>query len=174
MEPANYILARQLAGLLWFVDLLCFLPYAGVCLGPGYWGTRHAAVVRLVVPLWGVASLALVLGVYPLIAAVALWLIFRHYFIAHRWHNPFRGGGAPGFMSHWVVMYLVFFEAARWLDPGGPLVAAVRRMANVDFGVILLCSGTYKALSGYLRGEGMEYGLANPFWGYWFGWFKNR
>jgi hypothetical protein len=38
--------------------------------------------------------------------------------------------------------------------------------------VILLCSGTYKSLSGYLRGEGMEYGLANPMWGYWFRLFR--
>jgi hypothetical protein len=174
MEPANYLLSRQVAGMLFFVDLLCFLPFARVCLGPGYWGPRHGAVVRTLVPLWGAAALALVLGVYPLIAALTLWLVFRHYFIAHRWKNPFRGGGAPGFMSHWVAMYLVFFELARWSDASGGLGAAVRLMSNVDFGVILLCSGTYKSLSGYLRGEGMEYGLANPFWGYWFRWFKQR
>jgi hypothetical protein len=174
MEPANYVLARQLAGVLFLVDLLCFLPYANVCLGAGYWGARHTAVVRFVVPIWAAASIALILGVYPLIAAFALWLVFRHYYIAHRWKNPFRGGGAPGFMSHWVVMYLVCFELARLLDASGRLTSAVRLMSNVDLSVILLCSGTYKALSGYLRGEGMEYGLANPFWGYWFGWFRKR
>jgi hypothetical protein len=174
MDPANDVLSRQVAGLLFFVDLLCFLPYARVCLGPGYWGARHASVVRAVVPIWAAASIALVLGVYPAVAALALWLVFRHYYIANRWNNPFRGGGAPGFMSHWVAMYLVFFEVARLLDTSGRLGSAVRLMSNVDLGVILLCSGTYKALSGYLRGEGMEYGLANPFWGYWFRWFRNR
>ena len=174
MEPANYLLARQLAGVLFLVDLLLYLPYAQVCLGPGYWGPGHARAVRFVVPLWAAAALALVLGVYPLIAALALWLLFRHYYIANRWKNPFRGGGAPGFMSHWVAMYLVCFELARALDPSGRLTASVRLMSNVDLGVILLCSGTYKALSGYLRGEGMEYGLANPFWGYWFRWFQRQ
>lgn len=174
MDPANYLLARQLAGLLFFIDLLFYLPYAKVCLGAGYWGPRHARAVLVVAPIWAAASVGLVLGTYPLIAAFALWLLFRHYYIANRWKNPFRGGGAPGFMSHWVAMYLVFFELARWLDASGGLTSDVRLMANVDLGVILLCSGTYKAISGYLRGEGMEYGLANPFWSYWFGWFKRR
>jgi hypothetical protein len=174
MSPANCVLARQLAGALFFIDLLLYLPYANVCLGAGYWGSSHRGVMRFAVPVWAAASLALILGVYPLVAALALWLLFRHYYIANRWKNPFRGGGAPGFMSHWVAMYLVFFELAGVLDGSGELVSSVRRMANVDLGVILLCSGTYKALSGYLRGEGMEYGLANPFWGYLFRWFKAR
>ncbi|MDB4962324.1 MAG: uncharacterized protein JWP01_2323 [Myxococcales bacterium] len=174
MDPANYVLARQFAGVLFFLDLLLYLPYANVCLGAGYWGGGHKHVLRVVAPIWAAASIALVLGVYPLIAAGVLWLVFRHYYVANRWNNAFRGGGAPGFMSHWVAMYLVLFELARVLDTSGGLVHWVRLMSNVDFGVILLCSGTYKALSGYLRGEGMEYGLANPFWGYWFGWFKRR
>lgn len=174
MEPANYVLARQLAGGLFLVDLLCYLPWAGVCLGAGYWGPGHARAVRWVAPIWAAASLGLILGVYPLFAALALWVLFRHYYIANRWKNPFRGGGAPGFMSHWVALYLVLFELARVLDATGGLVSSVRLVANVDLGVILLCSGTYKALSGYLHGEGMEYGLANPFWGYWFRWFQAR
>lgn len=114
------------------------------------------------------------LGVAPLISVAALWLLFRHYYIANRWKNPFRGGGAPGFMSHWVALYLLLFELARALDPSGRLTASVRLMSNVDFGVILLCSGSYKALSGYMRGEGMEYGLSNPFWGYFFPLFRRR
>jgi len=174
VDPANYLLSRQVAGLLFFLDLLAYLPYASVCLGAGYWGAGHRRAVRFVVPIWAAASLGLVLGIYPLIAAILLWLLFRHYYIAHRWKNPFRGGGAPGFMSHWVAMYLVFFELARALDGSGELASSVRWMSNVDFGTILLCSGTYKALSGYLHGEGMEYGLANPFWGYWFRWFRQR
>ncbi len=174
MEPANYLLARQLAGALFLLDLLCYLPWARVCLGEGYWGPSHRHVLRWVLPLWGAAALALLLGFYPLVAVVVLWRIFRHYHIVNRWKNPFRGGGAPGFMSHWVALYLILFELAAWLDPSGRLIASVRLMSNVDFGVILLCSGSYKALSGYLRGEGMEYGLANPFWGYCFSWFRRR
>lgn len=174
MGPANEALARQLAGVLFFTDALFFLPYAGVALGAGYWGARHARAPLFVLPIWLAASAALVLGVYPLAAAFILWCLFRHYYIDSRWKNPFRGGGAPGFMSHWVSLYLVLFEGARVVDASGGLSASVRFMANVDFGVILLCSGTYKALSGYMQGEGMEYGLANPMWGYWFGWFRRR
>jgi hypothetical protein len=174
LGPANYILSRQVAGTLFFVDLLFYLPYASVCLGRGYWGDKHSRAPLFVVPIWAVASLSLVLGIYPLLAAITLWLLFRHYYVDHRWKNAFRGGGAPGFMSHWVTLYFVLFELARFLDVGGGLSSAVRLMSNVDLGVILLCSGSYKALSGYLRGEGMEYGLANPFWSYWFPFFKAR
>jgi len=166
----NYTLIRQVAGVLFLLDALCFLPWAQVAIGPGYFrgGEARARLVPWILTLWIAASLSLVLGVYPLIAAAALWLLFRHLYIHNRWANLFRGGGAPGFMSHWLTLYLVFFELAAWLDASGALSVHVHRMVRIDLGVILLCSGTYKSLSGYLRGEGMEYGLANPFWGY--GW----
>lgn len=174
MNPSNYLLVRQIAGVLFLVDLLCFLPYARVCLGPGYWGPSHRIAMRFLLPIWAASAACLVLGVVPLIAAGALWLVFRHYYVANRWKNAFRGGGAPGFMSHWTALYLVLFEAARVLDGTGGLVHSVGLMANIDLGTIILCSGTYKALSGYMRGEGMEYGLSNPFWGYLFRWFRAR
>lgn len=174
MPPSNYLLVRQVAGVLFLLDLLFYLPYAEVCLGGGYWGSAQRRKIYVTLPLWTAGALSLVLGVYPLAGAATLWLLFRHYYIANRWKNPFRGGGAPGFMSHWTTLYLFLFELAAWVDSSGRVTASVRTMANVDLGVILLCSGSYKALSGYLRGEGMEYGLANPFWGYMFKWFKER
>src|SRR5262249_11139742 len=38
---------------------------------------------------------------------------------------------------------------------------------KLDFAVIMLCAGTYKALAGYPRNDGMELGMVNPWWGYW-------
>jgi hypothetical protein len=38
---------------------------------------------------------------------------------------------------------------------------------NLVFAVIMLCAGTYKALAGYARNDGMELGMINPWWGYW-------
>src|SRR4051812_31460217 len=125
MPPANYVLVRQIAGVLFVVDLAFYLPWAEVCLGAGYWGAGHRRVVRVLAPIWAVAAVALIAGVYPLLAAATLWLMFRHYYIANRWKNAFRGGGAPGFMSHWVALYLVLFELARVLDGSGALTSSV-------------------------------------------------
>jgi hypothetical protein len=38
---------------------------------------------------------------------------------------------------------------------------------RLDFAVIMLCAGTYKALAGYAQNDGMELGMINPWWGYW-------
>ena len=170
MSIDNYALVRQVAGVLFLIDALLFLPWAQVALGPGYFrgGQARARLVPWMLALWMTASLSLVLGIYPLLGAIALLLLFRHLYIHNRWANLFRGGGAPGFMSHWTTLYLVLFELSAWMDASGALGVHVHRMVRIDLGVILLCSGTYKSLSGYLLGEGMEYGLANPFWGY--GW----
>lgn len=169
MEIVNYTLIRQVAGVLFFLDAIAFAPWAQVALGPGYLrgGRTRARLVPWVLALWMSAALSLVSGVYPLVGATLLFGLFRHFFIHRRWTNLFRGGGAPGFMSHWLAAYLVLFETAALIDGSGALGVHVLKLLRIDFGVILMCSAMYKSLSGYLFGEGMEYGLANPLWGYW-------
>jgi hypothetical protein len=156
------------------LDLLAFLPYAKVCLGRGYWpkGALHGKAVPPVLLAWAAAAVSLGIGFYPIVGAAVLWLIFRNFYIANRWKNLFRGGGAPGFMSHHTTLFILLLESAALLDRSGLLGDRVFLMYRIDFGTILLCSGTYKSLSGYLRGEGMEYGLANPMWGYFFRLFR--
>jgi hypothetical protein len=176
MAVANYLLFRELAAAFFLLDLLAFLPYAHACLGPGYWkGTfLERPVARVVVyGVWALAALSLLLGVYPLVGALVLFPLFRRVYIKGRWNTLFRGGGAPGFMSHFSMLYILAFELARTFDPTLGLTHAVHTMFRVDFGVVLTCSGTYKSLSGYLKGEGMEYGLANPTWGYHWRFFKS-
>jgi hypothetical protein len=172
--PPNYALFRMLAAAFFLVDLLAFLPYAKVCLGRGYWptGPLHGKALPLVLLAWAAAAVSLGLGFYPIVGAAVLWLLFRHFYIKNRWKNLFRGGGAPGFMSHHTTLFIVLLEAAALLDRPGLLGDRVFLMYRIDFGVILLCSGTYKSLSGYLHGEGMEVGLANPMWGYFFPLFR--
>ena len=175
MPVNNYFLFRQVAATFFLLDLAAYLPYAKVCLGPGYWKgtflerplTRYA-----VYAVWVISCLSLLLGVYPLVGALILFPLFRRIYIKGRWNTLFRGGGAPGFMSHYVMLYITAFELARWFDAHGTLTHALYTMFRVDFGVVLLCSGTYKTLSGYIRGEGMEYGLANPLWSYFWRFFK--
>jgi hypothetical protein len=170
----NYLLVRQLAGILFLLDALAFAPWAQVALGPGYFrgGQARARALPWILALWVAGSLSLVSGIHPLAGALILFALFRHLYIQNRWKNLFRGGGAPGFMSHWLTAYIVLFEAAAVLDGSGALGRHVLTMFRLDFGVILMCSGAYKSLSGYLFGEGMEYGLANPFWGYWWHFFR--
>jgi len=168
------VLLREIAGGLFLLDLLSYLPFASVCLGPGYWSGRWLESVparAAVIAGWALGSFSLILGIYPLAGASILLVIFRAIYVRGRWRTLFRGGGAPGFMSHYLVAVLFFVEVSGWLDRTGALTQQALRVVRIDFGVVLLCSGTYKSLSGYLRGEGMEYGLANPFWGYWFRWF---
>ena len=171
----NLGLFRALLGALFLIDLLCYLPYVRVCLGPGYWRKswpRSNVGVVAVVVLWALGSLSLLTATAPLLGTLVLLVLFRHYYVANRWKNPFRGGGAPGFMSHFAVLHLLSFELAAALDPTRSLSTLALVVFSVDLGAILLDSGTYKLLSGYLRSEGMEYGLANPMWGYWFRVFR--
>lgn len=175
MAVPNYVLFRELAATFFLLDLVAFLPYAHACLGPGYWkGTFLARPVArgAVYAAWVLGSLSLLFGVYPLAGAAVLFPLFRRIYIKGRWNTLFRGGGAPGFMSHYSMLYILAFEIARTFDPTATLAHAVHTMFRVDFGVVLTCSGTYKCLSGYLKGEGMEYGLANPLWGYHFRFFR--
>jgi hypothetical protein len=172
--PPNYELFRVIVAGLFLLDLLAFLPYAKICLGRGYWPERalHGRALPVVLLAWAAGIASLGIGFYPVVGAAVLWLIFRHFYIKNRWKNLFRGGGAPGFMSHQTALFLLLLEAAALLDRSGLLGDRVLLMYRIDLGVILLCSGTYKSLSGYLHGEGMEYGLANPMWGYWFRIFR--
>ncbi len=175
MELPNYFLVRSAVGLLFLLDMVLYAPWLDVCFGEGYWGRgalHGRAGVRAVATVWIAGALSLALGIYPLAGAVVLFVMMRRFYIHNRWKNPFRGGGAPGFMSHYVTLYVILLELATMLDGTGELRRHVGTMVGIDFGVVLLCSGSYKSLSGYLRGEGMEYGLANPFWGYWFKFFR--
>lgn len=167
----NYILFRQICGVLFLLDLISYLPWLDVFLGRGYgqptrWNGEAGIAAAAI--FWVLACLGLIFGILPLASSIVLLLLFRCFYIRNRWTSLFRGGGAPGFMSHFVALYLFLFEFANWIGSGMDLDKDVSRLLRVDFGLILLCSGIYKATSGYLQGEGMEYGLANPMWGYWF------
>ena len=172
---ANLALIEEIASVLFLLDLCFFLPYRRVVLGPGYWDrlpwSSPIGQAGFIVA-WVLGCLSLGLHAYPLVGAVVLAALFRRFYIQSRWKVLFRGGGAPGFMSHYLVVLIAIAEGARALDASGRLEGTADLLFRVDFAVILLCSGTYKSLSGYLQGEGMEYGLANPIWGYWFGLFR--
>lgn len=112
--------------------------------------------------------------VLRLISVTVLFFTFRHYFIKERWNTVRRGGGAPGFMMHWALLLVFAIEATRAIDRTGNLPALVLTAARIDFAVIMICAGVYKAAVGFLHAEGMEYGRANPLWGYLWAFYKRR
>lgn len=151
-------------GFLFFLDLLAYLPFFRV-----FFGNRWLA------PVWAACSLSMVFGGPELafLGSGGLFVIFRYYFIESRWSSIRRGGGAPGFMSHWTILFLLLVQGAAFLDASGVLAQQTLTMMKVDFAWIMICAGVYKACVGYLHHDGMEYGRANPFWGYHWKAYKN-
>ena len=98
-------------------------------------------------------------------------MLFRHYYIGLRWRSLLRGVGAVGFMPYWTALYLFAFESISWFTQHGVLEVALFRALRIDFALIFICAGTYKALTGYVKGEGVEYALSNPMWTYGFKFF---
>ena len=175
MEINNYFLVRQLVCILFLLDLISYTPYFNIFYGKGYnkGFLTNKALLSIIYLLWFSSILFLFFGKYTLISSFALTVLFRHYFINGRWKSLYRGGGAPGFMSHYAAMFIFLFELAFFLDKTHELSNLIHLMFKVDFGLILLCAGTYKTLAGYLKSEGMDYGTVNPIWGYQHSFFKN-
>lgn len=153
-------------GCFWLLDWLAYLP-----LFPEFFGCR-----RWLHLAWVGSALALVAGgpLAKLWASAFFYVVYRHYYIDTRWSSIRRGGGAPGFMNHWAAAGLLLLQFGAFLDATGWVAEQVLWMLRVDFAVIMLCAGAYKFMVGYWNGEGMEYGQANPLWGYWWRFFAAR
>lgn len=146
----------------------------GGYLDPGPWRDRLLGPVgrRLLWVLWLASSCSLTLDLLTPLAGTFNFVCCYYFFIATRWTGILRGMGAPGFMSCWLGAIVLLFEIGRHADPTGELVLATTLAARVDFAVIMLCAGTYKAFAGYRSNDGMELGMVNPWWGY--GWLWPR
>jgi uncharacterized membrane protein YphA (DoxX/SURF4 family) len=121
----------------------------------------------LIQALWLGCGLLLVLGRHTVAAALVNLLLCRYFFVHMRWKGVLRGMGAPGFMTYWLGACVFFLEYGLRMDPTGGVREAALLAFRVDFAVIMICAGTYKALAGYPRNDGMELGMINPWWGYW-------
>lgn len=126
----------------------------------------------LVFAAWLAAALALTAGVFTVPAALLNFGLCYWFFIHTRWSGILRGMGAPGFMSWWLGAAVLMLETATHYDPSGRLRPWVVLAFRVDFALIMLCAGLYKANAGYRSGDGMELGMVNPWWGYWWRWFS--
>lgn len=106
-------------------------------------------------------------GPWP--AAINL-LLCRYFFIGMRWEGLLRGMGAPGFVCYWAGLTLFLLEYTAHYAP--ELRSLALLFLQVDFAFIYLSSGIYKFSAGYTRNHGMELGMVNPAWGYWWRHYK--
>ncbi|MBI3125998.1 MAG: hypothetical protein HYZ11_00150 [Candidatus Tectomicrobia bacterium] len=114
---------------------------------------------------WLICAVLLIIGRWILLAALLNFALCRYYFIHMRWKSLLRGMGAPGFMTYWLAAAVLLLECTLQLAPSvRPLALLV---VQTDFALIMLSAGIYKLTSGYAKNDGMELGLANPMWGYW-------
>ncbi|MGH9254131.1 MAG: hypothetical protein ACRD3C_06130, partial [Vicinamibacterales bacterium] len=66
---------------------------------------------------------------------------------------------------YWLGLAVLLFEYTRRFAP--ELHGLALLVLQVDFAFIMLSAGTYKFKSGYRQNDGMELGMVNPEWGYW-------
>jgi hypothetical protein len=173
---ATQSLIRTAYGVLMTATLLQALPEARRFFVSERWGgyarsqtdvdlIQNPVVMPALFAVWMAAALALVAGWWMPWPALVNLVLCRYFFIHMRWKGVLRGMGAPGFISYWLGAVVTLLEVTRRFAPSVlPLALLV---AQVDFAALMFSAGFYKLSAGYPRNHGMELGLCNPMWGYW-------
>jgi hypothetical protein len=133
---------------------------------------QNPTILPLIIALWFACAVALAGGFYTVLAGFVNFILCRYFFIQMRWKGILRGMGAPGFMAYWLGACVLFLEYGLHLDPSGKVREFAILVFGIDFAFIMLSAGFYKIISGYQTNEGMEYGMVNPWWSYWWRYFK--
>ena len=175
---------RTAYGLLMVATLIQALPQARRFFVSERWGgyaqqgrgvdwVQNPVALPFVLALWFFSMLALVAGRWTVAAALVNVLLCRYFFITMRWRGVLRGMGAPGFIANWLALAVLLIEYTRYYAPR--LRGLVLLVLQVDFALIMLSAGIYKFSAGYRANNGMELGMANPEWGYWWRlWSRQR
>src|SRR5688572_2436147 len=141
--------------------------------GPGVDWLQNPFALPLVLTAWFGAAFALVLGWWVVPAALVNGILCRYFFIHMRWRGVLRGMGAPGFIANWLGLAVLIQEYTRRHAPD--LQGLALLVLQVDFAFIMLSAGVYKFSAGYRTNNGMELGMVNPEWGYWWRfWSRQR
>jgi hypothetical protein len=176
LSPGVQAAFRMGYGILLFGTLLLALPHrrrffvserwSGYA-GSGRWADaiQNPAACPVILAGWLLCAVLIALGVWSVAATAVNLLLCRYFFVQMRWKGILRGMGAPGFMTYWLAAAVFLLAAAARYAP--ETRSLVLLTLQVDFALIILSAGLYKVTAGYAQNEGMEYGLANPAWGYW-------
>lgn len=171
------VLIRTGCGLLTLLFLALTAPAARRFFGAEKWGgyaesswltnaVMNPISRRLVLLAWSVSALWLVMGRHTVEAAAVMFVLARFFFIQLRWRSVSRGMGAPGFMLYWLTGLVLLLEYTARFDPEGTVREVGILAFKIDVAVIMLCAGQYKLFAGYPQNNGMERGMVNPWWGY--------
>jgi hypothetical protein len=169
-------LLRSAYGVLMVLTLLQGLPEARRFFLSERWGgyaksssavdaLQNPFVIAIILAAWMAAAITLTLGRLSPWPALVNVVFCRYFFVHMRWRSLTRGMGAPGFMSYWTGLVVFLLEYTSHFAPEIRHVALL--VAVIDLALIMLSAGVYKATAGYPRNHGMELGLCNPMWGYW-------
>jgi hypothetical protein len=180
LSPQAFAFFRTVYGALLLGMLLMTLPHGRRFFVSERWGgygestpevdaVQNPVVYPALMVVWLASAVLLIVGEWTFWAALSNLILCRYFFVRMRWKSVARGMGAPGFMTYWLGAALFLLALTRSGPPALHSLALL--VLQVDFAFIMLSAGLYKVLAGYLRNHGMEFGLANPEWGYWWRWY---
>jgi hypothetical protein len=183
LSPTTQTFIRVAYGVLMLATLAQALPEARRFFLTERWGgytrstrwtdaIQNPAVATLLLALWTAAVGGLIAGWLTPLAALINLALCRYFFIHLRWRSVLRGMGAPGFISYWTGLAVFLLEFTQQYAPGLHSLALL--FAQFDLALVMLSAGIYKFTAGYPRNHGMELGLCNPMWGYWWRWYAAR
>ncbi len=176
LSPAAQAFFRTAYGVLLVAMLVRTIPLASRFFMSERWGgyaksrfavdaIQNPLVLPPVFGLWLGCGLLIAMGQGSVGASLVNLVLSWYFFIWMRWKGVLRGMGAPGFMTYWLAAALFLLEYTLHYAP--QLRAFALLVLQLDFALIIFSSGFYKSRAGYLQNHGMELGLVNPQWGYW-------
>ena len=176
ISPGTQALIRIAYGVLMLGTLLWALPNWRRFFVSERWGgyaesSREIDLIQnpfssiVVAVIWFTSVTLLTLGYWTTLAALINLVLCYYFFVRMRWKGILRGMGAPGFMAYWLASVVFLLEYAQHHQPS--LLPLVLLVAQADFAFIMLSAGIYKYTAGYASNHGMEGGMVNPQWGYW-------
>jgi hypothetical protein len=183
LSASTQVFIRAAYGVLIIATLLQALPEARRFFLSERWGgyarssrdvdaVLNPIVMPMLVALWFAAAAAMIVGWATPWAALVNLVLCGYFFIHLRWKSVLRGMGAPGFMAYWIGLAVFLLEYTSRFAPELRSVALL--VLQVDLAFVMLSAGIYKFTAGYPRNHGMELGLCNPMWGYWWRWYAAR
>jgi hypothetical protein len=167
---------RMMYGILLFLTLVSFLPLRRQFFLSERWGgyaesgpttdlIQNPYVYPSLLASWLISAACLACGFWSILAAGVNLIFCRYFFIQRRWKSLCRGMGAPGYITYWLAVCVLLLELTTHYAPSLQSLALL--VLQVDFATLFFLSGIYKYASGYRSGQGMELGVVNPQWGYW-------
>jgi hypothetical protein len=176
LSPSTQLFVRTAYGVLLLFSLGQALPNARRFFLSERWGgyakssadvdaIQNPYVMPMLLAVWIGAAVAIVFGWATPWPALVNLVLCRYFFVHMRWKGILRGMGAPGFMAYWTGFAVFLLEYTSRYAP--QLRSMALLVIQADLAFIILSAGIYKFTAGYPRNHGMELGMANPMWGYW-------